>query len=90
VKANFYNRLQSNKLIKKEGRIPFIEHLTISITYNILTLIASENPLVIHDQLKINDDIKREMALYLYPIYYIPHSYNLVRENVQSGMKILV
>jgi len=30
LKSNFYNRLSSNKLIKKEGRVPFIEHLTIS------------------------------------------------------------
>ncbi len=30
VKANFYNRLESRKLIKKHGRIPFTEHMTVS------------------------------------------------------------
>jgi hypothetical protein len=30
IKANFYNRLKEKKLIKKEGRIPFSEHMTIS------------------------------------------------------------
>jgi hypothetical protein len=30
LKATFYNRLESKKLIKKYGRIPFTEHMTIS------------------------------------------------------------
>ena len=30
VKANFYNRLESKRLIKKHGRIPFTEHMTVS------------------------------------------------------------
>lgn len=30
IRGNFYNRLDSKKLIKKQGRIPFSEHLTIS------------------------------------------------------------
>lgn len=30
VKQNFYNRLESKKLIKKHGRIPFTEHMTIT------------------------------------------------------------
>ena len=30
IKANFYNRLESKKLIKKQGRVPFTEHMTIS------------------------------------------------------------
>lgn len=29
LKANFYNRMESKKLIKKQGRVPFIEHMTI-------------------------------------------------------------
>ena len=30
VKSNFYNRLESAKLIKKQGKIPFTEHMTVS------------------------------------------------------------
>lgn len=30
VKENFYNRLDSVKLIKKQGKIPFTEHMTVS------------------------------------------------------------
>jgi len=29
VKTSFYNRLESVRLIKKQGRIPFTEHMTI-------------------------------------------------------------
>jgi CRISPR/Cas system CMR-associated protein Cmr1 (group 7 of RAMP superfamily) len=30
IKLNFYNRLESKKLIKKQGRVPFTEHMTIT------------------------------------------------------------
>ena len=30
VEKNFYNRLESSKLIKKQGRVPFTEHMTLS------------------------------------------------------------
>jgi hypothetical protein len=30
VKQSFYNRLESKKLIKKTGRIPFTEHMTVT------------------------------------------------------------
>ena len=30
IRANFYNRLESRRIIKKQGRIPFTEHMTIS------------------------------------------------------------
>lgn len=69
VKANFYNRLKSEKLIKKQGRVPFSEHMAIT----------SDKPLVIHENLQVHDDIKREISFY-----------NLVRENVQQGMRTLV
>jgi len=57
VKQSFYNRLESRKLIKKQGRIPFSEHMTIV------------NPEPIHlteeaKKLQINNDIKREVAFY--------------------------
>jgi hypothetical protein len=29
VKQSFYNRLESRKLIKKQGKIPFMEHMTV-------------------------------------------------------------
>ena len=30
IQMNFYNRLESKKLIKKQGKIPFTEHMTVS------------------------------------------------------------
>ena len=30
IQLNFYNRLESKKLIKKQGKVPFTEHMTIS------------------------------------------------------------
>lgn len=83
VKQSFYNRLESARLIKKQGRIPFTEHMTVT----------SEDPLQSADamlrsdhagtlgvrSLEINDDIKREIAFY-----------NVTRQNVMQGMKILV
>lgn len=30
VKQSFYNRLESKKLIKKLGRIPFMEHMSMT------------------------------------------------------------
>ncbi len=30
IQLNFYNRMESNKLIKKTGKIPFTEHMTVS------------------------------------------------------------
>jgi hypothetical protein len=30
VKQSFYNRLESAKLIKKQGKIPFLEHMTVT------------------------------------------------------------
>lgn len=57
VKQSFYNRLESQKLIKKQGKIPFLEHMTITNPESIkFTEQAKE--------LLINDDIKREVAFY--------------------------
>ena len=30
IQLNFYSRMESKKLIKKQGKIPFTEHMTIS------------------------------------------------------------
>lgn len=30
VQLNFYNRMESKKLVKKQGKVPFTEHMTIS------------------------------------------------------------
>jgi len=57
VKQNFYNRLESKKLIKKQGKIPFLEHMTIT----------HEKPCELEAgaaSLQINDDIKREVLFY--------------------------
>jgi hypothetical protein len=53
MRANFYNRLESKKIIKKQGRIPFTEHMTIT----------NDDPMTVPEALTVHDDIKREMAL---------------------------
>ncbi|CDW84423.1 UNKNOWN [Stylonychia lemnae] len=55
IRANFYNRLESKRLIKKQGRVPFTEHMTIT----------NEHPMVVPESLAVHDDIKREMAFYI-------------------------
>ena len=30
IQLNFYSRIESKKLVKKQGKIPFTEHMTIS------------------------------------------------------------
>lgn len=54
VELSFYNRLESKKLIKKQGRVPFTEHMTI----------VSPESVVIPEELAVQDDIKREVAFY--------------------------
>ena len=54
LKSNFYNRLESAKLIKKQGKVPFIEHLSLS----------NPQPLSVPDQLEVHNDLKREIAFY--------------------------
>lgn len=57
VKQSFYNRLESKKLIKKQGRIPFTEHMCVTHSDPIAMSEAAK-------ALMINDDIKREVAFY--------------------------
>jgi len=55
VQKSFYNRLESAKLIKKQGRIPFSEHMTVQ----------GKDLVQIPDQLAaVHDDIKRELAFF--------------------------
>lgn len=51
----FYNRLESAKLIKKQGRVPFTEHMTVQ----------GKDHVQIPDKLAaVHDDIKRELAFF--------------------------
>lgn len=55
VQKSFYNRLESAKLIKKQGRVPFSEHMTVQ----------GKDLVQIPDQLAaVHDDIKRELAFF--------------------------
>jgi len=54
IQLNFYNRLESKKLIKKQGKVPFTEHMTIS----------NSEAVSIPDALEVHNDIKREVAFY--------------------------
>ena len=80
---NFYNRMESNKLLKKQGKIPFTEHMTVS-KYNIMTLtllmnLAGAERVSVPDALEVTADIKREIAFY-----------NSTRQDVMKGMQFLV
>ena len=57
IKQNFYNRLESKKLIKKQGKIPFGEHMTLT---NPNSASLGDNA----QSLQINNDIKREVIFY--------------------------
>ena len=57
IQQNFYNRLESKKLIKKHGKIPFTEHLCLT----------HKNPAALSESaaaLQCNPDLKREIAFY--------------------------
>ena len=30
IQLNFYNRMESKRLVKKQGKVPFTEHMTVS------------------------------------------------------------
>ena len=53
LQANFYNRLESAKLIKKQGKIPFTEHMTVT----------GDKAIEVPAELQVHDEIKREVAL---------------------------
>ena len=53
IQANFYNRLESAKLIKRQGKIPFTEHMTVS----------GDQFVEIPTDLPVHNEIKREIAL---------------------------
>lgn len=54
IQLNFYNRMESNKLIKKTGKVPFTEHMTVS----------GEAKVEVPESLEVHNDIKREIAFY--------------------------
>lgn len=54
VEKNFYNRLESARLIKKQGHVPFTEHMSVT----------HKDPVKVPEQLAVKDEIKREIAFY--------------------------
>ena len=54
MRLGFYNRLESKKLIKKEGKVPFVEHMTIT----------SSRLVELPDSAEVHDDLKRELTFY--------------------------
>lgn len=73
IKGNFYNRLESARLIKKQGHIPFTEHMSVSKShfYKLISIVANKAGVVIPEALPVKDEIKREVGLY-----------NMTRDNV--------
>lgn len=54
LKDGFYSRLDSKKLIKRDGKIPFTEHMAM-VNDSIVVLPANEN---------VHNDLKRELCFY--------------------------
>jgi len=54
VEINFYNRLESKRLIKKQGKVPFTEHMTLTCPV----------ALSVPSNLAVRNDIKKEIAFY--------------------------
>jgi len=54
VKKSFYNRLESARLIKKQGHVPFTEHMSIT----------HKEPVAVPENLQVKPEIKREIAFY--------------------------
>jgi predicted GTPase len=63
LKSNFYNRLDKEKQIKRHGKIPFIEHMTLSKSSLLNSFSAASEPIVLPENTTIHDDIKRELVL---------------------------
>ena len=54
VEKNFYNRLESARLIKKQGHIPFTEHMTIGkLLDRKKTCLVSRNEVNVPEQLAV-------------------------------------
>jgi len=51
---NFYNRMESNRLLKKQGKVPFTEHMTVN----------GKEPITVPEALEVTNEIKREIAFY--------------------------
>lgn len=75
LKKQFYNRLNSRKLIKKQGKVPFVEHMTI---INDTTIVLPENN-------SVHKDLRRELCFYNATLQ---DTKNAVAMLIQSGVKI--
>lgn len=54
TKEDFYNRLNSKKLIKRQGKIPFVEHMSV----------VNDAIVVLPDNAAVHNDLKRELCFY--------------------------
>jgi rRNA-processing protein EBP2 len=75
LKKQFYNRLNSRKLIKKQGKVPFIEHMSI---INDTTIVLPENN-------SVHKDLRRELCFYNATLQ---DTKNAVAMLIQSNVKI--
>ena len=75
LQDQFYNRLNSKKLIKRQGKVPFVEHCSI---YNPGIVVLPENDAV-------HKDLKRELWFYNLTIQDAKKG---IETLMQSGVKI--
>jgi rRNA-processing protein EBP2 len=75
LKGQFYNRLNSRKLIKRQGKVPFIEHMSI----------INETTVVLPENNQVHKDLRRELCFYNSTLQ---DTKNAIAMLIQSGVKI--
>ena len=75
LKDEFYNRLNSKKLIKKQGKVPFVEHMTV----------VNDTIVVLPDNAAVHNDLKRELWFYNMTLQNAKKGVEML---IQSNVKI--
>ena len=75
LKGQFYNRLNSKRLIKRQGKVPFVEHLSL----------FGETIVALPENEAIHKDLKRELCFYNYTLQDAKKGVEML---IQSGEKI--
>lgn len=75
LQDDFYNRLNSKKLIKKQGKVPFVEHMTVS----------NDTIVVLPENAAVHNDLKRELCFYNMTLQNAKKGVEML---IQSNVKI--
>jgi rRNA-processing protein EBP2 len=75
MKDDFYNRLHSKKLIKRQGKVPFVEHMTV----------VNDSIVALPENAAVHNDLKRELCFYNLTLQ---DTKNAIEMLMQSNVKI--